>query len=83
MIARVKPGSPAEHAGLKTSDLVVAVNGVPIHSGAELRNRIGLARIGDEVELTVDRGGARSAPSTVRIEQQAQATAQRQRVRPR
>ncbi len=79
VIARVEPGSPAEHAGLRTNDVVVAVNGVPIHNGAELKNRVVLARIGDEVDLTVVRGGAeRNVP--VRIEQ---ATAQRQRVRQR
>src|SRR5215472_17141196 len=35
VIAKVLPGSPAERAGLRSSDLVVAVNGTPIHNGAE------------------------------------------------
>ena len=39
VIARVEPGSPAERAGLRTGDLVVAVNGVPVRSGTQLRNR--------------------------------------------
>src|SRR6266478_3151055 len=55
VIARVEPGSAAERAGLRTNDLVVAVNGAPMRSGTELRNRVGLSRIGDEVQLTVDR----------------------------
>ncbi len=58
VIARVDPASPAERAGLHSGDLVVAVNGVAVRSGTQLRNMIGLARIGDEVELTVDRRGA-------------------------
>src|SRR5437660_1422947 len=58
VIARVEPGSSAERAGLRTNDLVVAVNGAPMRSGTELRNRVGLARIGEEVQLTVDRGGS-------------------------
>src|SRR5580704_18094909 len=58
VIARVESGSPAEHAGLRTGDLVVAANGVPIRSGTQLRNMIGLSRIGDEVDLTIDRAGA-------------------------
>jgi len=58
VIARVDAGSPAERAGLHTGDLVLAVNGVAVRSGTQLRNMIGLARIGDEVELTVDRRGA-------------------------
>ena len=79
VIARVEQGSSAEHAGLRTNDVVVAVNGVPIHNGAELKNHVVTARIGDQVDLTVVRGGSeRTVP--VRIEQ---ATAQRQRVRQR
>jgi len=58
VIARVDSGSPAERAGLHSGDLVVAVNGVAVKSGTQLRNMIGLTRIGDDVELTVDRKGA-------------------------
>src|SRR5437762_5376428 len=81
VIARVEPGSPAERAGLRTNDLVVAINGAPMRSGTELRNRVGLSRIGDEVELTVERGGA-ERNVTVRVEK-ATTTAQRQRSRQR
>src|SRR6267143_2486687 len=81
VIARVEPGSPAERAGLRTNDLVVAINGAPMRSGTELRNRVGLSRIGDAVELTVERGGT-ERNVTVRIEQ-VTTTAQRQRARPR
>jgi len=45
---------------LKTGDLVIAANGVAVHSGTQLRNAIGLTRIGDEVKLTVDRAGNRT-----------------------
>ena len=65
--------------GCESSDLVVAVNGAPIRNASELRNRVGLAQIGDEVELTVDRGGSERTVS-VRIEQ---ATAARQAARRR
>lgn len=58
VIARVEPGSPAERAGLHQGDLVVAVNGVPVRSGTQLRNTIGLTRIGSDVDLTVDRHGS-------------------------
>ena len=57
VIARVDPGSPAERAGLHSGDLVVAVNGVAVRGGTQLRNMIGLTRIGDDIELTVDRRG--------------------------
>jgi Do/DeqQ family serine protease len=61
VIARVEPGSAADHAGLRSGDLVIAANGVAVRSGTQLRNAIGLTRIGDEVKLTVDRGGAEKA----------------------
>ncbi len=76
LIARVEPDSPAERAGLHSSDLVVAANGVPITSADDLRNRIGLMSIGDEVALTVDRGGAQREVM-VRI---GRAAAERQRL---
>jgi serine protease DegQ len=72
VIARVEPGSSADHAGLKSGDLVVAANGVPMRSGTQLRNTIGLTRIGDEVNLTVDRNGSEKALGVkVELAQQA------------
>jgi Do/DeqQ family serine protease len=76
LITRVEPDSPAERAGLRSSDLVVAANGAPINSAADLRNRIGLMPIGQEVALTVDRGTAQREV-TVRI---GRAAAERQRL---
>jgi Do/DeqQ family serine protease len=61
VIARVEPGSPAEQAGLRSGDLVIAANGVAVTSGTNLRNLIGLTRIGDHVNLTIDRRGAEYA----------------------
>src|SRR5579885_1889900 len=79
LVARVEPGSPAQRGGLRSGDLIIAVNGAPIHNAAELKNRVGLAQIGDTVQLTVERGGAARTVS-VRIEQ---ATAARQPYRGR
>jgi Do/DeqQ family serine protease len=58
VIAKVEPGSAADRAGLKSGDLIVAANGVAIRDASQLRNTIGLSRIGDEVKLAVDRGGS-------------------------
>jgi serine protease Do/serine protease DegQ len=57
VIAAVVAGSPAEKAGLRVRDIVVAINGRPIHSAAELRARLGLTAIGEEIELRLIRGG--------------------------
>jgi S1-C subfamily serine protease len=60
---------------------VVAVNGVSVKSGTQLRNMIGLTRIGDDVELTVDRRGAEHKLA-VHVDP-AGPSAQHQRVRQR
>jgi S1-C subfamily serine protease len=57
VVARVEPESPAERAGLKASDLIVAVDGAPIENAGELRNRVGMSPIGTTVALTVERNG--------------------------
>jgi len=57
LIARIQPGSPAEQAGLRLGDVVTALNGRAIRSAGELRARLGLTPVGDEVELQVTRNG--------------------------
>jgi len=70
VIARVDPGSPAARGGLKSGDLVIAVNGVAVHSGTQLRNMVGLTRIGEQVRLTVDRSGSEHEVA-IKVEQAA------------
>ncbi|MGQ0750426.1 MAG: Do family serine endopeptidase [Betaproteobacteria bacterium] len=67
VVAGVQSGSPAEKAGLRERDVVIAMNGRPIRSAAELRTRLGLTPIGDEVELRIRRGGEARA-LRVRVE---------------
>ncbi len=74
VIARVQPGSPAAQGGLRDGDLVIAVDGTPVHSGTQLRDLIGLSQVGDDVQLTIDRRGAEYT-ATVRIEQATPETA--------
>jgi serine protease Do/serine protease DegQ len=56
VIAAVQPGSPADKAGLRGNDVVVALNGRPVRAAADLRARLGLTPVGEEVELRVLRG---------------------------
>ncbi len=56
VVGRVQPGSPADKAGLRQHDVIVAMDGRPIRGSAELRARLGLTPVGDEVELKVVRG---------------------------
>jgi Do/DeqQ family serine protease len=57
VLAQVQPASPAERAGLRTGDIVVAVNGRPVRSAAELRAQLGVIPAGETVELRIQRGG--------------------------
>jgi serine protease Do len=55
VIAEVKRGSAAEQGGIQRGDVVVAADGAPIRSAARLRNKLGLTRVGERVQLTVKR----------------------------
>jgi serine protease Do/serine protease DegQ len=58
VIVAVEKGSAADQAGLRAKDVVTAVNERPIRASSELRNRIGLVPVGEEVAMTVLRGGS-------------------------
>ena len=58
LISAVQAGSPAEKAGLREGDVVTALNGRAIRHAAELRARLGLTAIGEEVEMRINRAGA-------------------------
>ena len=55
-ITAVQPGSPAEKAGLRKHDVILALNGRPIRSSGSLRARLGLTPVGEEIELRIARG---------------------------
>lgn len=59
------PDSPAEAAGLKIGDRIVAVNGAPVSRFAELAERLQVEapKAGGRVELTIERGADRLARS--------------------
>jgi serine protease Do/serine protease DegQ len=55
IINNVQSGSPADRAGLREGDVVTTLNGRPIRSSAELRARLGLTPVGEEVEFGIVR----------------------------
>ncbi len=57
LVSQVVDGSPAEKAGIRTGDVITSVNGQPVKSNGELRNAIGLLRVGDKVEVGLLRDG--------------------------
>ena len=72
VIAAVQPGSPAEKAGLRARDVVVALNGRPMRTASEMRARLGLTPVGEEIDLQVHRGReSRSIRATIAAPQEA------------
>lgn len=65
VVAAVAKDSPAERAGVRVGDVIVSVNGRRVESAADVRNRIGLLRVGERVALEVLRNGAQKRIETV------------------
>ena len=61
LISKIERGSPADSGGLRSGDVVVAVDGRSIRSATDFRNRIGLLRVGTPVQLTVVRNGGQKS----------------------
>jgi serine protease DegQ len=57
VVTQVEPGSAAEQAGIMAGDVVTELNGMAVEGSSDLRNRVGLVRIGAEVDLTYVRDG--------------------------
>ena len=57
VVAQVIPGTPADAAGIQRGDVVVEMNDEPVTGSSDLRNKVGLLRVGDAVNLTVIREG--------------------------
>ena len=59
LITRVNSGRAADKAGVKRDDIVLEVDGQPVHNAVDLRSLIGSTAPGVEVELLVLRDGER------------------------
>ena len=57
LVRQVWPGGPADQAGLRMGDVLVAVDGQPVNENGAVTFRIGTRKSGDSVGLTWLRGG--------------------------
>jgi serine protease Do/serine protease DegQ len=57
LVTQVVDGSAAARAGIKAGDVITSMNGSPVLNGTELRNAIGLSRVGEKIELEYVREG--------------------------
>ncbi len=55
IVEGVNKGGPAEKAGMKADDVIVAINGKAVKDGDDLVTRISATPIGESVTVTVDR----------------------------
>jgi len=81
LVSQVLEGSAAATAGIEAGDVIVSVDGKPVKGSAELRNMIGMARIGDTVELGIIREG-KSRKVKAEIAERSELTAEASELHP-
>lgn len=65
LVSAVTVGSPADKAGVKSKDLITAVNGKAITTPDELSSLVKAAKTGDKMTLTITRPGETAALSII------------------
>ena len=58
-VQEVAPGGPSEKAGIKSGDVIVAINNQPVKNGQELIDRVTSSSVGTPLDVTVLRSGKR------------------------
>src|SRR5262245_16130429 len=57
LVSAVSDGSPAEKAGVKRGDVILALDGQAVNDSNQLRNHVSRLKPGTTVDLTILRGG--------------------------
>jgi serine protease Do/serine protease DegQ len=57
VISRIEIDSPAARADLRVGDVILEIDARPVRSSGDVRNRVGMLRVGSHVEMTVWRDG--------------------------
>lgn len=66
VVARVEQDSAADKAGLVAGDVIISINGDEVRDSTDMRNTIGLMRVGEDIQLNIIRNG-KSRQVTARI----------------
>jgi serine protease Do len=78
VIANVDDNSPASNAGIKVGDVLIEVNGREVANATDLRNIIGMLRVGVTVDLKIIRdGNEKTLTATIKETRQQQIDGQR------
>jgi serine protease Do len=65
-VAEVTHNGPAEKAGVKTNDVIVAVDGMPVKTARDLRNEVALKKPGQSITISVRRENS-SKPLPIKV----------------
>ena len=57
-MSEVTPGGPADQAGLRTGDIITAIDGVPVSTTDQLLDNLEYYAAGETVDFSVSREGA-------------------------
>jgi serine protease Do len=57
IVTYIEPDGPADNAGLQRGDVITAMDGIPVKGAADANAKIHSLRVGDRLELTVERDG--------------------------
>ena len=57
LVSQVPNYSPAEIAGIHAGDIIQSINGIPIHNGGQVKNVVGMLRVGDKISVKLLRKG--------------------------
>ena len=57
LVSNVMEDSAAEKAGIREGDVIVSLDGEQVRSAGDLRNKIGLLRVGEKIRLGIIRDG--------------------------
>lgn len=71
VVTEVLPGSPADGAGLKAGDVILAANDKTIKDSSDMRNHVGLLRVGSKLKLNILRDDQRKVLTATIVERQA------------
>jgi serine protease Do len=58
-VDEVRKGGPADKAGIKEQDIILGVNGQPVHDQQDLIGRVADTQVGTPITLNIDRDGKR------------------------
>lgn len=57
VIVKVMPGTPADNAGLRTGDVILSMNDVPVTTATDVQAQVELSGVDEDIEIGINRNG--------------------------